>query len=278
MKRLPVPQIPHGPLYDMCVAQTRNGADRAILQGKSADVVSAGVAYAAAAQTGRLDTVTVMAMTPRESQLMGEVYVRRLADRNGSGRWAYDEIRSAAPHCPFCLIGEVYELDHYLPQERFSELNVLPLNLVPICHPCNNIKLTRLPAGPNNHFLHPYFDQLPANVRWLFADITESANGPILNFRVQLDPQTYGALASRLDYHFRELRLDQRFRRLAATILAELEAEITEHLATLGAAQMAAHFFDLGAKKFARHGNTMDCAAYFAAAASPAYCSGGYRN
>jgi hypothetical protein len=126
--------------------------------------------------------------------------------------------------------------------------------------------------------LHPYFDELPSTVRWLFADLSQSSNGPVLDYRVVLDELSYGALARRLGYHFRELRLDQRFRRLAASILAELEAEIIDHLATLGPVEMAAHFQALGTKHFSRHGNTLECAAYFAAAASPGYCAGGYRN
>lgn len=179
--------------------------------------------------------------------------------------------------------GSLHRLQSYAhhPLYRFwagtiAELNIFPLNLVPICHPCNNIKLARVPTGPHEQFLHPYFDQLPSQVRWLFAEVTQSANGPLLQYWAALDPQTYGSLANRLDYHFRELQLDHRFQARAATILAELEAEITEHLGTLDAAQMAAHFYDLGVKEFIRHGNTLDGAAYFAAAASEAYCSGGY--
>jgi hypothetical protein len=85
-------------------------------------------------------------------------------------------------------------------------------------------------------------------------------------------------LQTGLDYHFRELELDRRFKNMAASVLVALEGEIAEHLGLLDAAQMAAHFRELGQTNFARHGNTRETAAYFAAAESQEYCSGNYRN
>ena len=131
--------------------------------------------------------------------------------------------------------------------------------------------------GPEEYFLHPYFDVLP-DVRWLFADLKVAAGGPVLRYRVELDYNQHGALARRLTFHFHELELDRRFRERAATVLVELEAEISQHLATLGAEQMAKHFLALGVREFECHGNTLETAAYFAAAESHQYCAGGYQN
>jgi hypothetical protein len=99
----------------------------------------------------------------------------------------------------------------------------------------------------------------------------------VLNYRVELDGQ-YGALAMRLNYHFRELELDRRFRALAATVLVELEAEISEHLGVLDAPGIAEHFRGLGQTSFGRYGNSLETAAYFAASESLEYCSGSYQN
>lgn len=126
--------------------------------------------------------------------------------------------------------------------------------------------------------MHPYFDVLPNDVRWLFADLTIEDGGPVLSFRVELDPDQYGALASRLNFHFNGLQLDRRFKAMAATVLVELEAEISQHLVTLGPAQMSLHFRDLANRTFERHGNSLESAAYFAAADSPEYCEGAYLN
>jgi hypothetical protein len=276
MKSLPAPNLDHETLFRTCAEQTQDADNRAVLLGMTARVVAAGAAYRAAAFQKRLDVVVPIAMNADERVLLSELYDRRMSHRSGSGRVAYDELRSSAPLCPYCSIGEVYELDHFLPKSAFRDLNVLPLNLVPICHPCNHIKLETAPVAEGKHFLHPYFDVLP-NVRWLFATLAVASGGPVLSFRVELADQ-YGALARRLDYHFRELKLDRRFKTRAATVLVELEGEISDHLGILDADQMAQHFRELGLTSFNRHGNTLETAAYFAAAESDEYCSGGYRN
>lgn len=276
MKSLPVPALDHEALYRTCAAQTQSAANRAILLGATDRVVAAGVTYRGAAAAQRLDTIVSIPMSEEERALLSELYTRRMSHPKGSGRAAYDELKSSAARCPYCNIGEVYELDHFLPKGAFPDLNVLPTNLIPICHPCNHIKLEAVPQSADDHFLHPYFDALP-NARWLFATLTLEAGGPVLSYRVDLDPQ-HGALANRLGYHFRALELDRRFKRMAASVLVELEGEITEHLGVLDAAQMAAHFRGLGCTNFLRHGNTLETAAYFAAAESDAYCSGSYRN
>jgi hypothetical protein len=276
MKSLPAPNLDHETLFRRCAGQTQDADDRAVLLGMTGRVVAAGAAYHAAAVQKRLDAVVPIPMNADERALLADLYDRRMSHRHGSGRAAYDELRSSASLCPYCSIGEVYELDHFLPKNVFRELNVLPLNLVPICHPCNHIKLETIPVAEHDHFLHPYFDVLP-NVRWLFATLSVTSGGPVLNYRVEL-AQQYGVLARRLDYHFRELELDRRFKTMAATVLVELESEISDHLGVLDADQMSRHFHELGSTNFNRHGNTLETAAYFAAAESEEYCSGGYRN
>lgn len=126
--------------------------------------------------------------------------------------------------------------------------------------------------------MHPYFDRLPQNERWLFAELKRSGDGPVLTFRAELDKQTHGALAYRLEYHFRELELDRRFKEGSATILVELEAILDEHLNNLDAIQMAAHYDGLARRSLRLHGNRLETAALFAAAENEEYCSGGFRN
>lgn len=276
MRALPIPTLNHEVIYRACAEQTQSAADRAILLEMTQRAVAAGVVYRASGVQGRLDTVTSINLDAQERALLSELYDRRMPQHRGSGRAAYDELKSSAPLCPYCSIGEVYELDHFLPKSAFPELNVCPVNLIPICHPCNHIKLEARPLAEDQYFLHPYFDVLP-NVRWLFASLAIASGGPILKFNVSLDDQ-YGALARRLKYHFHELELDRRFKTLAATVLVELEAEIAEHLGVLNASGMAEHFRELGNRSFSRHGNSLETAAYFAASESEEYCSGSYKN
>jgi hypothetical protein len=195
MKSLPVPGLDHERLYRTCAGQTQNAGNRAILLGMTERVVAAGGAYRAAALQHRFDEVVCMPMAADERALLSELYDRRMSHQSGSGRAAYDELKSSAAVCPYCSLDEVYELDHFLPKGVFPDLNVVPINLIPICHPCNHIKLEAVPLAADRHFLHPYFDVLP-NVQWLFATLTLEAGGPVLSYRVELDPQ-YGALANR---------------------------------------------------------------------------------
>jgi hypothetical protein len=276
MRTLPVPSLNHETLYRTCVEQTQSAGDRTTLLEMTARVVAAGAAYHAAAAGKRLDTIGPMVMVEGERGLMREVYDRRMSHQQGSGRSAYDELRSSTPLCPYCGIGEIYELDHFLPKKRFCELNVLPINLIPVCHPCNHIKLETPPLAEDQYFLHPYFDALP-NTRWLFATLSMESGGPVLTYRVALGAE-HGALATRLGYHFRQLELDRRFRTMAATVLVELEAEISDHLGVLNAAETAQHFRELGELSFRRHGNSLETAAYFAASESNEYCSGSYKS
>lgn len=278
MKSADPPTLDHRIHYQTCVKQTRDVAIRAMLMNMTDRVVSAGDAYRAAATAGRLHTVVSMPATTRETEPLSQVYNRRMASRNGSGRVAYDDLKASIARCPFCGDGEVYELDHFLPQTAFPDLNVLPINLVPICHPCNHIKLQRTPRGAHKTFLHPYFDRLPQDIRWLFANLKRVAAGPVLTYRVELDAAQHGNIAHKLHYHFHELQLDRRFKEASATILVELEAILGEHLGRLDAAQMAAHYNDLGLRALRLHGNRLETAAYFAAAENADYCSGNYRN
>jgi len=278
MRSLPLPTLDHETLYRTCARQTGIVADRAILLAMTDRIVVAGTAYGAAARARQLHNVTTIEMSVREKTLTSQLYDRRLVDAKGAGRAAYDEIYSSADYCPYCSFGEIYEIDHFLPKRSFPDLNVLPTNLVPICHPCNHLKLQKRPLNGRDHFLHPYFDELPNSIRWLQAELAVKRGGPVLTYKVELYGNKYSILADRLQYHFRELHLERRFRRQAASILNEIEAEVTQRAHELDARQLAAHLQDRGDQLASRSLNSLETAAYYAAASSPAYCAGSFRN
>lgn len=278
MKSLPIPAIDHEELYRLCVGQTDNQADREILIAMTERVVVVGQSYHEAGILDELFALQRMPMSADEDALMRNVYDYRLAAKSGSGRGVYDAVMLSTDYCPYCTFGELWELDHFIPKSINPEFNVLPINLVPSCHGCNSLKRTRVPQNENDQILHPYFDRLPTNVRWLFADIEFEANGPMLAYRVQLNAAHHPVLSSRLEYHFRELELGWRFRREAASILNELELEVTQRNHELNAGQMSEHFADRAEQLASRNPNSLETAAYYAAAASPQYCSGNFRN
>jgi hypothetical protein len=277
MRFLPAPQIDHRKLYQQAIAQTQDAQDRTLLASIEDEVVRAGLIYTDAMQNAGAWTVDQITLTAAQKSLVRELYDKRLVSKSGSCRWAYDAIKNYAAMCPYCIDGEVYELDHFLGKYDFPELNILPNNLLPICHPCNHIKSKTPPGGPQQTLLHPYFDLLPEE-RWLFARVDQSSNGPVVNYWVDLDIAKYPSLAPRLTYHFELLQLDGRMRGRSAKILVELEGAISEHLGKLGPAAMSEHFLEESERYFKRHGNVLEAAAYWAAGSSASFCAGEFRS
>lgn len=273
MQAIDIPPENHAAIYDACAADAA-GLQATVLASDRVPVLAAGENYLAKGQ-GNLSQVVPLVLPEGEKELLRGLYSRNLL--RGSERWVYDKIWNSAKRCPYCLFGEKYELDHFLPKSDFAEFAVLPQNLVPICHPCNHKKREKKPIDESSYFIHPYFDKLP-DIRWLFSDIYLADNGPMARFWVNLDIDIYGNLARRLRYHFDELELSRRFSDHAATILKEMEDVLDQYLATRGPAVVAAHFGDEGERLFRVHGNCIEAAVFQAASLNYNYCAGGYRN
>lgn len=277
MQSLPLPDIDHRELYEQCVPQTQGEGNRALLVALTDTIVAAGVTFSGAAAAQQLFGLGPIALTQNEDGVVRSMYDYRLVDKNGNGRWAYDRIKNAARYCPYCTFGEVYEVDHFLAKTDYREINICPANLLPICHPCNHIKLARPPEAADRYLLHPYFDTLP-NIRWLFADLGFESGGPVLTYHVLLDVGVYGNLAGRLDYHFDKLQLNRRFQERASKVLVEIQSDMADKFEILGAAGMAEHFKSESERHFLRHGNSLEAAGYLAAATNPEYCAGQFLN
>src|ERR1700722_2450102 len=87
--------------------------------------------------------------------------------------------------CPLCTVGRVSTLDHYLPQGSFPEFAILPLNLVPACSVCQSNKRQLYREADEPMFLHLYFDDLPLDERYLFADVDVVETGISLDYWVE---------------------------------------------------------------------------------------------
>ncbi len=277
MRALNRPAIDYRALYRKAISQTQRNADKAVLEGIEDRMVAATEAYDATMQNEGPHAVVKIDLTAEEEALAGALYKKRIVSRKGICRSTYDDLIVSTSTCPYCLDGEIYEIDHFLPQAHHRDVVMYPGNLVPICHPCNHIKLELLPVDARHSLLHPYFDRLPVQP-WLFAAIDRTADGPVLKFRVQLDEAQHGNIAPRLAYHFDTLSLDSRMRVRSARVLIELQADVEQYLADLGAGGLKVHFASEADKHFARHGNTLEAAAYRAASTNDAFCAGDYKN
>jgi 5-methylcytosine-specific restriction endonuclease McrA len=101
-------------------------------------------------------------------------YEYRLKDKP-KGREIYDEIYLSAPYniCPYCTVGIVKSVDHFLPKSEYPSYSITPINLVPCCRDCNTDKKISYPTNSDNQPFHPYFDKVD-NICWIKAELMQS--------------------------------------------------------------------------------------------------------
>jgi hypothetical protein len=109
--------------------------------------------------------------------------------------------------CPMCSVGRASTLDHYLPESEFPEFAVLPTNLVPACCTCQKHKRALYRDGEQGLFVHAYFDALPTEEQFLFADVKVDGPGISLDYWVEPPHSMARGLRKRLESHFARLRL-----------------------------------------------------------------------
>lgn len=99
--------------------------------------------------------------------------------------------------CPLCGQKVVADLDHYIPRSKMSEYSVHLLNLIPVCHECNDHK-GELWLGSDNKRLifNAYFDRLESVSELISASIVIDVDISYPRVELSLDE---GAIASRGD-------------------------------------------------------------------------------
>lgn len=174
MRNLPLPTDTQASVFALCLGATVDPALRARLAAIAANLATAGATYQANAMDASLHLIprvtSVGAVTKPE---LTELYKEHLSATNGAARAVYDRIRNAAPNnrCPLCGVGNVAHCDHHLPQSRYPDLSILPINLVPACHFCNDKKRAKYPTTSGQQTFHPYFDQHLLRDAWVRATL-----------------------------------------------------------------------------------------------------------
>lgn len=129
--------------------------------------------------------------------------------RNLARKKYYDKIMTSTENgqCPFCGVGAVRNLDHFLIKSAFPCLAVSPVNLVPICRDCNTgAKKDIIFTSYEDSHLHPYYDAVDSSI-WLHATIQNSNGTPIVEYSV-LETQNYDDLLfKRINNHFNIFQL-----------------------------------------------------------------------
>ncbi|GAA0879438.1 hypothetical protein GCM10009119_24060 [Algoriphagus jejuensis] len=120
--------------------------------------------------------------------------------------------------CLYCGIGEIDQIDHYLPQEHFPEFSILHKNLIPICGTCNEIKGSNIPGINGKDYLHLIYDILP--IENIF-DCAISFIDKVPSISYTILPKFKNSV---LNTHFSELRLKERIEKKSVQYCLQIKA------------------------------------------------------
>ena len=191
-----------------------------------------------------------------------------------TGRKIYDKLMAlpALSICPFCGIGEIEGLDHYLPESKFPTFSVLPFNLVAACNKCNKGKLTSYAITQSLQTLHPYYDNFTME-QWLFARVLNTT--PVsVEFYVNAPSSWVQVNKDRVKAHFDNYGLAQRFSLKAASDLAKLKYKLSQYFMNTTDIENELNNEYLSYQSL--HINSWETAMYQALSQSQWYCNGGY--
>ncbi|AJF70391.1 hypothetical protein [Streptomyces vietnamensis] len=249
------------------------------LQARLPELIAEEDAYRKAGEAGELLALLLSEADSQKEDMDKEhfhdTYKTALVDR-APGRRLYDALKAAAVHnmCPLCGYQPVSQIDHHAPKATFPLLALTPLNLVPVCGPCNQGKSNTLAAELAKEAFHPYFDDL-GEERWLFAEVHPTERGVAAVYFVCPPPHWPEVKAQRLEHHFTSHKLKDRYSDATASRLANRLRRDAKLLASSGPEQLRAQLEDEAESAEEANPNSLDTALLYGLAASSWYLNGG---
>lgn len=278
MRALPQPAIASANVLSTCLAAVDAGL-QARLQAISPALATTAGAYDANALAETLDLIPRLASIGAVSKAeLVALYSDHLSATKGAARAVYDQIRNAAPNkkCPLCGIGTVAVLDRHLPKAKYPDLAVVPNNLVPACHFCNDTKRARYPRTRGEQTLHPYFDARLLETRWVGATLDQGPP-PVLIFSAS-PPAIWSAIdRQRVQRHFTVCGLATTFTSNANDEPSPLKQRLTM-LETHGGAAAVQAYLNEEAASHAGRPNCWQLSMYETLAASAWFVDGGFHS
>jgi len=131
--------------------------------------------------------------------------------------------------CPNCTLTDCNQLDHYIPKSEFPEFSANPRNLMQCCSICNQKKLDRWLKGKQPIFLNLYLDELPQE-QYLFVETTLMNGVPLFKFKIENKSNINPELFSKIESHYKELDLCNRFAERVDKEISELILEYSSAL------------------------------------------------
>ena len=272
------PDIDTGNTFDDCTSLIRNRNLRARMVGIRDHILDRSTDYDARAEAGEMHIIA------RHEAGLGNVtaedlirnYTSRMARKGAPARAVYDALKILPRNnrCPFCNYGSVETLDHLLPKELYPGFSVKPTNLVGSCDRCNKLKLNAAPTGPDDGFLHPYFDCVNHTV-WLLAEVVPSTPAAA-TFQVGNPLALDNDLISRVRTQFEGLQLARLYSDAAADEIVDIEDALKDIFHANGADAVAAHLSQQCQSRRQANLNSWRAALYDALAGSHWFCNGGF--
>lgn len=134
-----------------------------------------------------------------------------------------NQSRSAQSRCFYCGISHPGPFDHYMPKRKFPDLAVHPLNLVPCCTECNQLKGGEWAVGGGRSTIHPYSDPEPRH-RFLHLDINQrpSSTSSGMTFRISKPGAMNDEEWEVVRRHFETMKLIKRYNKASSSEFDEL--------------------------------------------------------
>ncbi|WP_102946596.1 HNH endonuclease signature motif containing protein [Stenotrophomonas sp. VV52] len=205
-------------IYDLA-ARARCGEASDLLaehESKYAEMAMASQLYMAPIHARGGDDIAVLLRATRGD--MKGLYSNQMSRSGKAARKYYDKIKMSTAHgiCPYCGIGTVETLDHFLPKGRYSIYSILPFNLVPACRDCNTEKKAEI-FGEDDVPSHPYFEDARVSTEaWLQAEVVDGEE-PFARFYFSQPISWPDELADRVRNHMEAFGLARRYSVQAAS-------------------------------------------------------------
>lgn len=128
--------------------------------------------------------------------------------------------------CAYCQYYLRTTIDHYIPQEHYSEFSILPKNMLPCCIRCNGIKNQFWRENNRRLFLHLYNDIFP-DARFLFGTLVWNDSNPSIIFRIAnenglIDPNLFQIIET----HYNRLGLCELYTGGIAKLISDIKTDI----------------------------------------------------
>lgn len=272
-------------VYQTCIDSISDTNLRDRLNAVANNIVAAALNYEQKAKAKQLYTIPAnhcenddIVLGEVTKQELKSVYSLHMVERSKPARLIYDQLLSLAPlgRCPFCGVGHASTLDHYLPKNKFPQLSVTPLNLVPSCKDCNIGKKFAFAITAERQCLHPYFDHHNfIQEQWLHAKV-EQTNPTVVRFFVQAPNHWDNISKERVQSHFNDFNLALRYSIEASNQIACLRDLLLIYWNCSGSIGVKQYLMTEALGYFKQHANSWQNAMFQALAKSDWYCDGGF--